>query len=180
MSWVRHHPPVLIVKWWGLFQWVSPLQPSTRSAGLSFFSLFLCCCSSRDCNMGLLWFPSLSWLFIIFSWITSLMNGTFRSSCRVWLVTYQGTFVIIRSILDWLHCILAICNLLAHTHWLVPLYMEHFCNEKLCLLYPVVCDLSYLYMDTMQFEINQYNTSFYTQGDSWHSFLLDAELSPGP
>jgi hypothetical protein len=34
--------------------------------------------------------------------MTSLMNGTFRSSCRVWLVTYQGAFVIIRSILDWL------------------------------------------------------------------------------
>jgi hypothetical protein len=48
--------------------------------------------------------------------MTSLMNGTFRSSCTVWLVTYQGAFVIIRSILDWLRCIMAICDLLAHPH----------------------------------------------------------------
>jgi hypothetical protein len=32
--------------------------------------------------------------------MTSMMNGTFRSSCRVWLVTYQCAFVIIHSILD--------------------------------------------------------------------------------
>jgi hypothetical protein len=32
------------------------------------------------------------------------------------LVTYQRAFVIIRSILDWLRCILAICDLLAHPH----------------------------------------------------------------
>jgi hypothetical protein len=52
--------------------------------------------------------------------MTSLMNSAFRSSCKVWLVTYQGAFVIIHSILDWLHCILAICNLLAHHHNLIP------------------------------------------------------------
>jgi hypothetical protein len=59
---------------------MNPPQPSIRSAGQSFFSLLLCCCSSRGCNMGLLWFPSLLWWFILFSWMTSLMNGTFRSS----------------------------------------------------------------------------------------------------
>jgi hypothetical protein len=53
LCWVRHHPPVLIVSWWGPLQWVNPLQPSVRSAGQSFFSLLLCCCSSRGCNMGL-------------------------------------------------------------------------------------------------------------------------------
>jgi hypothetical protein len=111
MCWVRHLPPVPIVSWWGSLQWVNPLQPSVRSAGQSFFSLLLCCCSSRGRNIGLLWFPSLSWWFILFFWITSLMNGTFRSSCRVWLITYQGAFVINRSILDWLRCILAICDL---------------------------------------------------------------------
>jgi hypothetical protein len=61
MCWVRHRPPVLIVSWWGPLQWVNPLQPSIRSAGQSFLSLLLCCCSSRGCNMVLLWFPSLSW-----------------------------------------------------------------------------------------------------------------------
>jgi hypothetical protein len=96
LCWVRHRPPVPIVSWWGPHQWVNPLQPSVGSAGQSFFSLLLCCCS-RGCNMGLLWFPSLSWWFILFPWMTSLMDGTFRSSCRVWLVTCQGAFVIIRS-----------------------------------------------------------------------------------
>jgi hypothetical protein len=48
------------------------------------------------------------------------MNGTVRSSCRVSLVTYQGAFVIIRSILDWLRCILAICDLLAHRLVVTP------------------------------------------------------------
>jgi hypothetical protein len=86
MCWLRHRPPVPIVSWWGSLQWVNPLQPSVRSAGQSFFSLLLCCYSSSGCNMGLLWFPSLSWWFILFSWMT------FRSSCRVWLVTYQGAF----------------------------------------------------------------------------------------
>jgi hypothetical protein len=114
MCWFRHRPPVHIVSWWGSLQWVNPLQPSVRSAGQSFFSLLPCCCSSSGCNMGLLWFPSLSWWFILFSWMTSLMNCTFRSSRRVWLVTYQGTFVIIRSILDWLRRILAVCDLLEH------------------------------------------------------------------
>jgi hypothetical protein len=52
--------------------------------------------------------------------MTSLMNGTFRSSCKVWLVTYQGAFVIIRSIWDWLRCILAICDFLAHPHNSIP------------------------------------------------------------
>jgi NADPH-dependent 7-cyano-7-deazaguanine reductase QueF-like protein len=56
LCWVRHRPPVLIVSWWGPLQWVSPLQPSIRSAGQRFFSLILCCCSSRGCNMVLLWF----------------------------------------------------------------------------------------------------------------------------
>jgi hypothetical protein len=102
LSWVRHRPPVLIVSWWGSLQWVNPLQPSIRSAGQSFFSLLLCWCISSCCNMGLLWFPSLSWWFVLFSWMTSSMNGTFRSSCRVWSVTYQGAFVIISSILNWL------------------------------------------------------------------------------
>jgi hypothetical protein len=51
-----------------------------------------------------------------FSWMAPLMNGTFRSSGRVWSVTYQGAFVIIRSILDWLRCILAICDLQALPH----------------------------------------------------------------
>jgi hypothetical protein len=120
MCWVRHCPPVPIMSWWGSLQWVNPLQPSIRSAGQNFFSLLLCCCSSSGCNMGLLWFPSLSWWFILFSWMTSFMNGTFRSSCRVWLVTYQGAFVVIRNILDWLHCILAICNVLAHPHSSIP------------------------------------------------------------
>jgi hypothetical protein len=120
MWWLRHRPPVPIVSWWSPLQWVNPFQPSIRSAGHSFFSLLLCCCSSSGCNMGLLRFPSLSWWFIIFYWMASLMNGTFRSSCRVWLVTYQGAFVIIRSILDWLHCILAICDLLAHPHNSIP------------------------------------------------------------
>jgi hypothetical protein len=46
--------------------------------------------------------------------MTSLMNGPFRFSCRVWLVTYQGVFVIVRSVLDWLLCILATCDLLSH------------------------------------------------------------------
>jgi hypothetical protein len=115
---LRHRPPVPIVSWWGPLQWVNPLQPSVRSAGQSFFSHLLCCCSSSGCNMGLLWFPSLSWWFILFSWMKSLMNGTFRWSYKVWLVTYQGAFVIIRSILDWLRCILAICDLLATcTKW---------------------------------------------------------------
>jgi hypothetical protein len=120
MCWVKHHPPVLIVSWWGRIQWVNPLQPSIRSTGQSFLSLLLCCSSSKGCSAVLLWFPSLSWWFIILYWRTSLMNGTFRSSCRVWLVTYQDTFVIIRSILDCLHCILAICDLLAHPHNLTP------------------------------------------------------------
>jgi hypothetical protein len=111
MCWVRHRTPVLTLSWWGPYQWVNPFQPSVRSAVQSFFSL-LCCCSSRGCNMGLLWFRSLSWWFILIYWVTSLMNGTFRSSCRVWLVTYHGAFVIIRSILDWLRCILAVCDLL--------------------------------------------------------------------
>jgi hypothetical protein len=120
MCWIRHRLPLLIVSWWGSLQWVNPLQPSIRSAGQSFFSLLLCCCSSSGCKMGLQWFPSLSWWFILFSWITSLMIGTFRSSCRVWLVTYQGAFVIIRSILDSLFCILAICDLLAHLYNSIP------------------------------------------------------------
>jgi hypothetical protein len=75
LCWVRHRPPVPIVSWWGPLQWVNPLQPSIRSAGQSFISL-LCCCSSSGCNIGLLWFPSLSWWFILFSLMTSLMNGT--------------------------------------------------------------------------------------------------------
>jgi hypothetical protein len=115
MCWVRHCPPVPIVSWWGPLQWVNPLQPSVRSSGQSFFSLLLCCCFSSGCNMRFLWFPSLSWWFILFPWMPCLMNGTFRSSCKVWLVTYQGAFVIIRSILDWLRCILAIWDLLANT-----------------------------------------------------------------
>jgi hypothetical protein len=56
MCWVRQYPPVPIVLLWGLLQWVNPLQPSVRSAGQSFFSLLLCCCSSNGCNVGLLWF----------------------------------------------------------------------------------------------------------------------------
>jgi hypothetical protein len=116
MCWIRHRPPVLIVSWWGPLQWVNLLQPSIRSAGQSFFSLLLCYCCSRGCNMGLLWFPTLSWWFILFWGMTSFMNGTFRSSCRVWLVTYQGAFIIIRIILDWLRCILAIYDLLANSH----------------------------------------------------------------
>jgi hypothetical protein len=87
LCWVRHRPPVFTLSWWGSLQWVNPLQPSVRSAGQRFFSLLLCCCSSRGCNIGLVWFPSLSWWFILFPWTTSLMNGTSRSSCRVWLVT---------------------------------------------------------------------------------------------
>jgi hypothetical protein len=71
--------------------------------------------------MEILWLPSLSWWFILFSWTTSLMNDTFRSSCRVSLVTYQGAFVTIRSILGWLLCILAICDLLAHPYNSIPL-----------------------------------------------------------
>jgi hypothetical protein len=78
------------------------------------------------CNIGLLWFPSLSWWFILLSWMTSLMNGTFRTSCKVWLVTYRGAFMIIRSILDWLRCILAICDLLAHPHSSIPLVQISF------------------------------------------------------
>jgi hypothetical protein len=92
ICWVRHRPPVPAVSWWRPLKWVYPLQPSIRSAGQSFFSFLRCCCSSRGCNMGLLWFPSLSWWFILFPWMTSLMIGTFRSSCRVWLVTYQVCF----------------------------------------------------------------------------------------
>jgi hypothetical protein len=117
LCWVRHHSAVLTVLWCGPLQWVNPLQPSIRSAGQSFFSLLLCCCSSSGRNMELLWFPSLSLIVYTFSWMTSLMTGTFRSSCRVCLVTYQGAFLIIRSILDWLSCILTICELLAHPHW---------------------------------------------------------------
>jgi hypothetical protein len=93
MCWVRHRPPMLNVSWWGPLQWVNPLQPSIRSAGQSLFSLILCCCPSSGCNMGLLWFPSLSWWFIPFSWMTSLVNGTLRSSCRVWLVTNLGIWI---------------------------------------------------------------------------------------
>jgi hypothetical protein len=40
---------------------VNPLQPSIRSAGQSFFGL-LCCCSNSGCSIGLLWFPSLSFV----------------------------------------------------------------------------------------------------------------------
>jgi hypothetical protein len=93
-----------------------PLQPSINSAGHSFLNLLLCCSTSRGCNMVLLWFPNLSRCFILFSWITSLMNGTCRSTCRVWLDTYQGALVIIRNILDWLRCNMAMCDLLAHPH----------------------------------------------------------------
>jgi hypothetical protein len=53
---VRHRPPVLIVSWWGSLQWVNPLQPSVTSAGQSFFSFLIFCCSSRGCNMELLRF----------------------------------------------------------------------------------------------------------------------------
>jgi hypothetical protein len=120
LFWVRDRPPVLTVSWWGPLQWVNPLQPSISSVGQSFFSLLLCCCSSSGCNMGLLWFPSLSWWFILFSWMILLKNGTFRSSCTVWLVTYQGAFVVIRSILDWLHCIVAVRDLLALPHNSIP------------------------------------------------------------
>jgi hypothetical protein len=56
LCWVRHRPPVLTVSWWGPLQWVNSLRPSVRSADQSFFSLLLCCCSSRGCNIGLLWF----------------------------------------------------------------------------------------------------------------------------
>jgi hypothetical protein len=82
MCWVRHRPPVSTVSWWCSLQWVNPLHPSIRSTGQSFFSLLLCCCSSSGCNMGLLWFPNLSWWFILLSWMTSLTNGTYRSSCH--------------------------------------------------------------------------------------------------
>jgi hypothetical protein len=137
MCWVRYRLPVLIVSWWGPLQWVNPLQPSVRSVGQSFFSLLLCCCSSRDCNMWLLWFPSLSWSFILFSWMTFLMNDTFRSSCKVWLVTYQGAFVIIRSILDWLRCIWSM--------YLVLVRMEASWNKMWCpwlMLCSAMADLS--------------------------------------
>jgi hypothetical protein len=121
-------------------KWVNPLQPSIRSAGQSFFSLLLCCCSSSGCNIALLWFPSFSWRFILLSRMASLLNGTFRSSCRVWLVTYQDAFVIIRSIVGCLRCILAICDLLAHQHSeLTPILdLTHIIMQKVSIRHFVV------------------------------------------
>jgi acyl-CoA synthetase (AMP-forming)/AMP-acid ligase II len=48
--------------------------------------------------------------------MTSLVNGTCRSTWIVWLDTYHGAFVIIRSILDWFRCIMFICDFLARPH----------------------------------------------------------------
>jgi hypothetical protein len=108
MSGIRHRPPVPIVSWCGPLQWVNPLQPSVRSVSQSYFSLLLCWCSSSVCNMGLLWFPSLSWWFILFSWMISLMNGT-RAHLWSSAVLWTG------FVAFWLY---AIC-------WPIPIFRFH-------------------------------------------------------
>jgi hypothetical protein len=168
MCCVRHHPPVPVVSWWGPLQWVIPLQPSIRSAGQSSFSLLPCCCSGSSCNMALLWVPSLSWRLILFSWMTSLLNDTFRSSCRVWLITYKGTFVIIRSILDWLRCIMAICDC-----WRIPIIRFHRSRYALWLSYYKV--LYFLAMREIFFRWP--NISLLLLGLSVFSFGLNAMLT---
>jgi hypothetical protein len=49
-----------------------------------------------------------------------VMYGTFKSTCRVWLATYHGAFVIILSILDWLRCIIVMLDLLEQAHSSIP------------------------------------------------------------
>jgi hypothetical protein len=51
------------------------------------------------------------WIEVLFSLMTSLMYSIFRSVCNDWLLTYQGAFVIIRSIFDWLLWIIDIFDL---------------------------------------------------------------------
>jgi hypothetical protein len=63
--------------------------------------------------------------YFVMMHITSLLDdfgdvGTFKSSCKVWLVRYHGAFVIIVSILDWLRCIIATLDLLAQPHSSIP------------------------------------------------------------
>jgi hypothetical protein len=50
---------------------------------------------------------------MLYSLITSVTYGVFRSMCRVWLDAYHGAFEMDRSILDWARYIMAMLGLLA-------------------------------------------------------------------
>jgi hypothetical protein len=156
MCWVRNRPPVPIVSWRCPLQRVNPLQPSIRSAGQSCFSLLLCCCSSSGCSVWLLWFPSLSWWFILFSWMVSLMNGTFISSCKVWLVTCRGAFMFIRSIFDRKEQMILIDDAVLRRYgysvlvftrycWRTQFHRGHHNQTKICCLENVA--MGFLHMD---------------------------------
>lgn len=42
--------------------------------------------------------------------ISSLTNGMFRTSCRVWFEVYRGTFINIRGVFDWNFCNIFVFN----------------------------------------------------------------------
>jgi hypothetical protein len=52
--------------------------------------------------------------------MTSLMKDIFRSSCKVWLETYHGLFVIILKVFDCYVCSILTFDGLAHPHSSIP------------------------------------------------------------
>jgi hypothetical protein len=57
---------------------------------------------------------------MLFSLITSVTYGVFRSKCRIWLDTYHGAFEMDRCILDWARCIVAMLDLPAQPQSRTP------------------------------------------------------------
>jgi hypothetical protein len=50
----------------------------------------------------------------------SLMNGIFRSACRVWLETYHGAFAINLKVSGWYVCSILVLDGLAHPYNSIP------------------------------------------------------------
>jgi hypothetical protein len=75
--------------------------PIGKSSGHCLLSLLTTGGTSvRTAINSFIWFIFLFLYLLAWECITSLMNGIFRSSCKVWLETYHGAFVIILKVGD--------------------------------------------------------------------------------
>ena len=95
-----------------------PRLPHNRSMGRVRFSRLGCPMFSNRWSNGLGCISSFWWCFAYLSNMTSWTYGTFKSSCRVKLDTYQG--VIRRRIFDCAFCSIAWLDLLAQPQISMP------------------------------------------------------------